>query len=161
MHPILDTQLADAAAIVGANDATEEAIDAQVHALLGDRLLARRVIDWLPEAFALVLIPNITSVKLPTTFSARTRNGSWIEFRFDAEPIIQSAIHLGADMYVSGPRDLFRNVVNRSSLLAVVDKALNGKHDLKGVALSGPALIGVPAEVYLPQSRSLWGRLVR
>jgi hypothetical protein len=161
MHPISDAQLADAAAIMGAAGATDDSIEAGVGALLEDRLAVRRVIDWLPEAFALVVIPQIGPINLPTTFSARAKNGRWVELGFDAEPIVQSARRLGAEMYRVGSREVFANIALRSALLVAVNKALNAKCDLEGMVLSGPALIGVPAEVYLPPQQSFWSKLFR
>lgn len=161
MHPISDIQLAEAARIIGAKDADNSAIEEGVRALVGDAMAARRVIDWLPEAFALVLIPHVASVDLPTTFSARNKKGKWETFGMDAEPILRGAICLGSHIYRHGPREMFSNIVSRSALLAVVDQALNGAGDITGATLSGPALIGVPAEVYLPSTRPFWKKLFR
>lgn len=159
LHSISDASLAEAASIIGVADATDEVIEAGVQALFEDRMAARRVIAWLPEAFALVVIPQVAAVKLPTTFSASAKNGRWIEFGFDAEPIVQSALRLGADMYRAGSREVFGHIASRSGLLTVVNKALNQGANLEGAALSGPALMGVPAEVYLAQRKSFWGKL--
>ena len=161
MNPISDAQLTKAALILGAKDALSDAIEAEVHALLADAMSARRVIDWLPEAFALVLIPYVAPVELPATFSARDRKGRWKTFPMHAEPMLRDAVRLGMDMYHHGSREIFTNIVCRSALLAVVNQALSEMGDIAGGALSGPALVGVPAEIYSPPPGSLWNRLFR
>lgn len=161
MHPISEVQLAEAARIIGATGADNSAIEEGVRALVGEAMSARRVIDWLPEAFALVFIPHVASVHLPTTFRARNRKGKWETFGMDAEPILGNAILLGSRMYHHGPRETFSNIVSRSSLLAVVNRALNEGADITGATLSRLALIGVPAEVYLPSGKPFWKKLFR
>jgi len=74
MHPLSDAQLAEAAAIIGKPGATTEATGTSISPLLGEPLPARRVTAWLPETFALALIPYLAPVKLPTTFSTRTED---------------------------------------------------------------------------------------
>jgi hypothetical protein len=148
-----------AIAIIGRDGISEEHMEALVLDLTQDSMLARRLIDWLPEAFAMVFIPHLATVNLPTTFSARTRSGKWMEFEFQAEPIFAAAVRIGMDMYHSGPKNTFKNVVVRSSIVDAVNKALNDNVSIHGATLSGPALIGIPAETYLSKPKSLWGRL--
>jgi hypothetical protein len=45
--------------------------------------------------------------------------------------------------------------------MATVNKALNQGVSLDGATLSGPALVGIPAELYLPKPPSLWQRISR
>jgi hypothetical protein len=146
-------------AIIGADGISDEEIETQVLALSQDSMLARRLIDWLPEAFGLVFAPHLAKVILPRTFSAKSSHGNWIEFDFQVEPIFPIAIHFGMEMYHAGPRNIFNNIVLRSSIIAVINKALNNGISLDGGTLSGPALIGIPAETYLPKPTSLWRRL--
>lgn len=150
-----------AIAIIGRDGISDEEMEALVLSLTQDSMLARRLIDWLPEAFGIVFIPHLAAVNLPTTFSARTRSGKWMEFKFQAEPIFSTAVRIGMDMYHSGPRDTFKNVVLRSSIVDAVNKALNENVSLDGATLSGPALIGIPAETYLSKPKSLWRRLLQ
>jgi hypothetical protein len=149
------------ASILGSDGITDEEIESKVLALVQDSMLARRLIDWLPEAFGIIFVPHIAKVNLPTTFSAKSKDGNWIEFKFDVEPIFESAARLGMEMYNSGPRSTFRNIVSRSSTVDAVNRALNQGESLEGATLSGPALIGVPAEVYIPQAKSFWRRLFK
>ena len=46
-----DVQLEEVADIIGSEDFDEEAIESRVAALVQDPMLARRLIDWVPEAF--------------------------------------------------------------------------------------------------------------
>jgi hypothetical protein len=146
-------------AIIGADGISDEEIEVQVLALSQDPMLARRLIDWLPEAFGLAFVPHLAKVSLPTTFSAKSSSGRWLEFEFQVEPIFPIALRLGMEMYHAGPSKSFSNIVLRSSIIAAVNKALNNGSSLDGATLSGPALIGIPAETYLPRPKSLWRRL--
>lgn len=151
--------VAQAVAILGTDGITDAEIESNVLALAQESMLARRLIDWPPEAFGLVLIPHIAKVKLPTTFSARSKSGDRVELSFQLEPIFQAAVRLGTDMYHSEQRSTFDNVALRSSTLAAVSKAINEARPLVGATLSGPALIGIPAELYALPAKPLWRRL--
>src|SRR5688500_1723640 len=120
-------------------------MEALVLNLAQDYMLPRRLVEWLPEAFGIVFIPHLAGLNLPTTFSAQTRSGKWMEVEFQAEPIFSTAVRIGMEMYHSGPRDTFKNVVLRSSVVDAVNKALNENVSIDGATLSGPALIGIPA----------------
>ncbi|MGE8281126.1 MAG: hypothetical protein ACN6O2_11880 [Stenotrophomonas sp.] len=159
MSTISPELVAQAVAILGTDGITEAEIESNVLALAKDPMLARRLIDWPPEAFGLVLAPHIAKVNLPTTFRARSKSGSWVELSFQLEPIFQAAVHLGMDMYHSEQRRTFGNVALRSSILDAVNNALNEGESIEGATLAGPALIGIPAEVYTPTAKSLWRRL--
>jgi hypothetical protein len=159
MPDVSDELIERAIAIIGRDGISDEELEAQVLDLAQDSMLARRLIDWPPEAFGLVLIPHLAAVNLPTTFSAQTRSGKWMEFEFHVEPIFAAAVRIGVEMYHSGPRATFKNVVLRSSIVNAVNKALNENVSIEGAALSGPALIGIPAETYLSKPGSLWRKL--
>ena len=159
MSTVLSELVAKAVAILGTDGITDAEIESSVLALAQNSMLARRLIDWPPEAFGLVLIPHIAKVNLPTTFSARSKSGNWVELSFQLEPIFQAATRLGMDMYHSEQRSTFGNVALRSSTLDAVNMALNQGRPLEGATLSGPALIGIPAELYAPHARPLWRRL--
>jgi hypothetical protein len=147
------------AEVLGTDGISEEEIESKVFAFAQDSILARRLIDWLPEAFGIIFIPHIARVNLPTTFSAKSKDGKWIEFKFCVEPIFEGAVRLGMEMYHSGPRSTFSNIVSRSSTVNAVNQALNQGDTIEGATLSGPALIGVPAEVYMPQVKPLWRQI--
>lgn len=161
MLSISDTQLEEVAAIVGAAGVDDEALEPRVAMLVQNSMLARRLIDWLPEAFGMVLVSHMDAVTLPTTFSVKNKRGDWVELDLSVEPIFHSAIRLATHMFHNGPRDMFSNIALRSALVVAVNRALNEGRSLKGAVLSGPALLGIPAEIYLPPSRSIWQKLFR
>lgn len=144
--------------LIGSNSLAEDVIERQVLALVGDPMIARRAIDWIPEAFALVVAGHMDKVKLPTTFSAKGRDGVWHRFPLSAEPIFAQAMRKAAETFHHGPRDLFGAVAQRSGILDAVNKALNAGQDINGGTLSGPALIGIPAETYTLRP-SWWQRV--
>jgi hypothetical protein len=146
MHQITLEQLEQVARIVAFQP--EAGHDAAATDLLGDELLARRAIDWLAEAFGLVLIQHSAAIELPRTFKALNCHGEWQEIPFNAEPVFGQALRLGTTIYHEGPRELFSKIALRSALLGVVNKALNSGVDLNGTKLSGPAMLGLQAEIY-------------
>lgn len=155
---ITNEMLEDVIVIMGEDGISDEDLENRVLELCGERMLARRFIDCLPEAFGLVFVPHLANVNLPSTFSAKDRRGKWMEFEFAMEPIFLEAMRLGAELYHAGPRKTFSNIVQRSAIVEVVNKALNDGSSLEGATLSGPALIGIPAETYLQQQKSRWQR---
>lgn len=161
MPPVTQALVERVIAVMGADGMSGEEIERSVLALAQDPMLARRLIDWIPEAFGLVLAPHVASVTLPTTFSAKSRRGAWMEFDLRVEPIVPVAIRLGAEMYHAGPSDAFRNIAIRGGIFATLNKALNHGSPLDGATLSGPAMLGIPAETYLPKPVSLWRRLFK
>lgn len=156
-----DVQLEEVADIIGSEDFDDEAIESRVAALVQDPMLARRLIDWVPEAFGIVLISHMAKVTLPLTFSVKNKRGKWIELDLKLEPIFESATRLAMHKFHEGPRSTFSNVVRRSALLDAANRALNDGETLEGATLSGPALIGIPAEVYLPPATPIWRRFFR
>jgi hypothetical protein len=147
MQQVTIDQLEQVARILGSHAESEH--DAAVTALLGNEFLARRAIDWLAEAFGLVLIQHIAAVKLPRTFKAQNRDGEWVEIPFTAEPIFGLALRLGTAIYHSGPREIFSKIALRSALVSVVNKALNSGANLEGAELSSPSMLGLKAETYV------------
>lgn len=152
MLPISDAQLENAAVLIGAETFDDEVVESGVVAIVQDPLLARRLIDWLPEIFGMVLISHMGKVTLPTTFSAKNKRGEWVDFDFSVEPIFQPAIRLATHMFHHGPRGTFRNIASRSASVATVNRALNAGHSLNAGKLAGPAFMGIPAETYLVPS---------
>lgn len=146
MKSITQDQLEQVAGILG--DLPESQQEAAVLALLGDPLLARRAIDWLVEAFGLVLIPHIAAIALPRTFRARSEDGVWVELPLSADPIFGQAIKLGVRLYHHGPRELFGKIALRSAMVAAVNNALNAGADVKGAVLGPPSMHGLQAKMY-------------
>jgi hypothetical protein len=131
-----------------------EDLERLVLGLTDDAMLARRLIDWIPETFAIVLVSHMGKVAFSGTFSAKNREGKWVEINMHSEPIHASAMRAALEMLHSGPRESFERIMSRSSILAVVNKALNAGESIDGMTLSGPAFIGIPAEVYIRPQKS-------
>jgi hypothetical protein len=161
---LTDAQLEQVIAILGVADSTEQQREAQVASLLGDKLLARRAIDWIAEAFGIALIGHMGKIGLPQQFSASDLSGQWIKFPMSAEPIYAQAGRRALDMFHNGSRETFSAIAQRSGLVATVNNALkaNPGQSLDGANFTGLAMIGVPAETYLqdkPGSRPFWRKL--
>lgn len=159
MLTVSDEQLEKIAMLVGAESADDEQLEFRVVTLVQDPMLAKRLISWLPEAFGIVLIPHIDSVILPKTFRAKNKRGEWVEIDLDAEPIFRPAVQLATHMYHNGPRSIFSNIATRSAIVDAVNRALNEVGSIQGATLSGPALVGIPAEIYLSEPQSIWEKL--
>jgi hypothetical protein len=148
MEILSQSQLETIAALFADETLSQEAREAKALEVAGSSILARRALDWLPEAFGLVAIAHIAkTIVMPTTFSAQRTDGTWQQIPFSAEPIFAQAMRLAFAASHSNS-EIFRPLAERSSSLNVVDKALNAGEDLGGAVLSGPALIGIPAETY-------------
>ena len=150
-----------AIAVLGIEGTPEGTVESDIASLAGDKMVARRLIDWIPEAFGIVLASHVGKINLPTTFSAQSHGGEWKHFEFKVEPIFVESLRIATDMYHSGDRPTFGNIAKRSSMVDVVNNALNAGESIDGATLSGPALIGIPAEVYEARSKSLWQRFLR
>lgn len=146
--------------ILGNPHLSDDEIEAQVGALASEPMLARRLIDVVPEAFGIILISHIKNgdkMALPSTFSVQDANGHWKSFSFQKEPIFVAGVLAAQAMYHHGPRLTFQTVTDRSALLATVNEALNqsGLSDcscLVGSRLEGPSFLGIPAEIYMSGS---------
>ena len=156
---ISEDQLKQVVAILGSTAAQDVEVENKVLELVADKILAQRLLDWIPEVFGLVLVSHIGKVNLPRTFSAKNSDGRWVEISLDAEPIFEAVMPIAMAMFQSGPRDNFRNIAERSAILDTANNALNAGASLEGATLSGPALIGIPAEVYGKHALSFWQRL--
>lgn len=140
--------LAAAIEILGAENTDDDEVDFQISTLVDNAVTARRLADWPPEAFGIVLISRACKVTLPKTFFALNAKERWVEFSFDREPLFGACLLIAQDMYHKGPRDTFENVSRRSSMLHAVRNALEAGDSVDGGILVGPAFIGIPAEVY-------------
>ncbi|MEG0183727.1 MAG: hypothetical protein RR704_09765 [Stenotrophomonas sp.] len=117
---------------------------------IGDDV-ARRLLLWLPEAFAMTLLGHMDlGLVLPRTFTAHDAQGGLHELPLDCEPVFAEGVRRAQVMYHQGPRAAFKAICERSSSLNAIDNALNAGADLHGATLSGPELLDIPAETYLP-----------
>ena len=149
---------------LGEGDRRDTEIEIAVRRFAANPLTARRLIDWVPEAFGYVLLPHVADLTLPTTFTARAKDGTWKEFGFDREPIFGKAVTIAAAMYKDNPRGVFSAVAKRSTLVQAVNQTLGEGGKVDGTKVAGPALAGVPAEFYEPRPKSsptsLWRKLI-
>jgi hypothetical protein len=122
MPMIPEDQLQHVVAILGSTAAQDVAMESNVQELVADKILAQRLLDWIPEVFGLVLVSHIGKVNLPRTFSAKSSGGRWVEISLDAEPIFKAVVPIAMAMFHSGPRDAFRNIAERSAILDTANK---------------------------------------
>ena len=150
-----------AVAILGSEGISDGDVESGIASFADNKLVARRLIDCIPEAFGIVLASHVGRINLPSTFSARLKSGNWKSFEFAVEPVFDLSLRIAADMYHAGDRATFGNVAKRSSIIVALNNALNSGASIEGATLSGPALIGVPAETYEAKSKPLWQKLFR
>ena len=159
MESVSQETLIAAVKILGTENIDDDEIDLRIAKLVDDPMTVRRLADWPPEAFGIVLISHGWKVNLPTTFAAMDAKGRSIEFNFDREPLFAESVLIAQDMFHNGPRDIFQNVSTRGAMLATVNNALHSGASIDGGTLSGPALIGIPAETYQLPRKTLWQRM--
>ena len=149
---------------LGEGERRDLEIEIAIGRFASDKMTVRRLIDWIPEAFGYVLLPHVGDVDLPATFSAKAKDGTWKEFPFDREPIFGEAVKIASAMYRDGPRTVFSNVAKRSCMVDAVNKALNAGAPIAGARMSGPKMLGIPAEFYDVKAKSaatsFWRKLV-
>ena len=158
MTPVKPEMIESAIEIIGAEDISDEEIESQVLNIAGDEMLARRLIDWLPEIFGSVVVAHLGDVNFVDTFSAKTASGKWKDIPMKAEPIFVQGIKIAQDAYHSNWTENHKRLSLRSAVLNSVNNLLNEGGSVDGATTSGPALIGIPAEVYrseLPLFRRL------
>ena len=164
MHDISAELIQRTISLLGEGERRDIEIEIGVARFAPDKLTVRRLVDWIPEAFGYVLMPHVADMTLPTTFSAKAKDGTWKEFSLDREPIFGEAVKIASAMYRDGPRTVFSNVAKRSYLVDAVNKALNAGDSLAGAKMGGPKMLGIPAEFYdlkaKPAATSFWKKLV-
>jgi hypothetical protein len=157
MEIVTPAILSQAIEIIGEIGISNEDIEARVSRLVSDAMTARRLIDFIPEAFGMVLLSHVGNGKvvMPTGFQARNKDEKWKSFPFSSEPIFVAAFTAAQTMFQNGPRVAFEAIANRSSTVQALNNALHQGANLDGATFSGPALIGIPAEVYPPVKEKL------
>jgi hypothetical protein len=147
MEALSQAQLQQIAELVADRSLGDTVRQVQAEVIAGSVSVALRALEWLPEAFGLVAVSHIEGLNLPTTFSARRVDGTWEQFQLSAEPLFAASVELALTV-AHQPHSNFKAIAEQSSAVAAVNNALNAGHDLKGATLSGPALVGIPAETY-------------
>jgi hypothetical protein len=162
MLEVTDELLQRTISLLGEGDRRDAEIVVGVARIAPDQLTARRLIDWIPEAFAMVLLPHVGDLTLPTSFSAKAADGTWKTFPFEREPIFGRAVKIAEQMHREDPRGTFSAVARRGTLLKAVNDVLNAGRSVTGTTIAGPAFADLPAEFYdpKPKSASFWRKLV-
>lgn len=154
----IDQLIEGCISVLGQTGLSADEEQRRVLQLVADPMMARRLIDWIPEAFGVVLVAHIGKVDFTNTFSAKDHRGNWVTIEISREPIFAAALKHATTMFHSGPKDVYRSIAERSCILDAVNKALNAGESIDGACMSGPALLGIPAEVYVPRPQSWWRR---
>lgn len=157
MEALSSDLIYQAVKILGAQPDADDAVEAQVRALVQDELTMRRLADVVPEAFGLVLashLPGTENMTLPDTFCAQDEDSEWVEFPLRREPIFVVALDIAQHTFHNGPRALMQNLADRSSLLSTINKALDAGSSLDGTTLGPPSFFGLPAALYQPAASS-------
>lgn len=148
MNPIEPAIIEAAIQIIGEEGISDEEIEERVLALAKDAVLARRLIDWLPEILGAVAVSHMGKVKFADTFSAKTKQGKWKMIPMKDEPIFVEGIKLAQTAWHQSWTKAHERVAFRSALMKSVCNLLDAGQSLDGVTTSGPVLIGIPAEIY-------------
>ncbi|QQL45524.1 hypothetical protein [Sulfuriroseicoccus oceanibius] len=135
--------------IIGRDGITEEEIEDEVLALVGDPLVARRLIDWVPEVFGRVLVASMGRVTVVKEFEVQDERGEWRRLPFESEPIVAVAQQRARELGAQSPNDLFLKVALRSAVASAVADAIKEGHPLTGSSIGGPSFVTLPASVYL------------
>ena len=138
--------------LMGSASLSEDELRNEAFALLGDQMLARRVLNFVPEAFGAMLIGHIPGMitRLPRTFSVCAADGKWHELPFPEEPVFAQAVQLAKRLAHQGDGEVFETVSKRSSLFSLVNKSLGAGKEPEDIGMPALAFVGIPAEIYLP-----------
>lgn len=158
MTPVASSLIEHAITILGIEDIESDVIESKVAMLVDNTTTARRLIDWPPEAFGIVLATHLAKIEISKTFMARDLNGRWQTFPLTDEPIFVESLQIAQQMSHDGRWDTFKNVAMRSSIMDAISAALRDRQSLDGRVFSGPTMLGIPAEIYTRPSTSFWRR---
>lgn len=143
----------------------DDELEKRAASLHHDAMTIRRLIDWPPEAFGLVLIGHQWSLTLPKTFFANDKRGRRREFPFTAEPIFTTCVDIASQMiHEEGERHRFTAIASRGAMVDTIHNAVEAGSRIDDCVLFGPTLLGIPAEIYrsaLPSPFGWLSRLIR
>lgn len=148
MNDISPALVAQAVALVGNDDLTEDELCLRLGELLPNRrdMGIRRLRDCIPEAFGLILASHLCpTMTLPECFWACDATGTWKAIPLQAEPVFVHALPLAAHVFHQGPRAQFERIANMSAVMNTLNNALNCGASLEGCTLEGPQMHGLPA----------------
>jgi len=149
MNDISADTVARAVEMLAADNATDEMLEAQLNALVGNDLDACRLRYCIPEAFGLVLASHLCpTLGLPDYFQAMDDDGTWKAIPLSAEPVFVHALPMALRTFHHGPRARFQNIAEMSSVVDALNNALNAGSSLDGCTLHGPQIHGLLASLY-------------
>jgi len=155
LKPVSPEVLAAAIEILGTTGISKEETENRMRAIADDPMQARRLIDFIPEAFGLVLLAHNGKPIWPTKFSALDTKGESRSFPLAVEPIFDSAIEAAQSMFHEDRPECFQNIACRSAIMGAANNLLKAGGSIDGAVVSGPALLGIPAEIY-PEQKTPW-----
>jgi hypothetical protein len=157
--PVSYELVVQAADILATEGIDEDGIEAQLLALTGDELLAKRLREWIREAFGRVVLLSGHRIHFLDTFTVLTSERKLIKVPNRAEPIIKMAGRLAVDYLSQGRKEYVLLIAETSApmqtALSMIEKGLS----LDG-AMMASAFNGIPAEAYPDYPKSFWKRLL-
>lgn len=126
-----------------------------------DSVTVQRLIDWPPEAFAIVFISHHWKVALPTKFTTFNAKGKPRSFDFSCDPVFVESFRLAERALQNGAKDLMDSVSRHSAILSSATKALHDLGSLDGCTMGNPTSLGIPAETYEDNQTSFWRKWFR
>jgi hypothetical protein len=157
--PVSYELVVQAADILAAEGMDEEGIKAQLLALTGDELLAKRLREWVREVFGRVmLLDSGHQIQFVNTFSVFTSDRKAVSVPNRAEPIVELATRLAEDHLKQGRKEYVFRVGESSAPLRTALPALEQGVSLDGAVMAS-AFNGIPAEAYPGYPKSFWKRL--
>lgn len=141
-----------AADILGAQEYIDERVEQRIAELVERPATVQRLMDVIPEAFALVLISNMPETRnalLPNSFLVMDEAGDRIELPMWHEPIFHLAVSKARHTYNHGPRMTFKNNCDRSALVSALSAALDANASLEGAEFAPPLFAELPASLYV------------
>jgi hypothetical protein len=162
MEGVSHDLLEQAVRLLGNPDLSHDEVEEKLKADKVEDMVARRLCSFVPEAFGVVAVGHMPKkVIFPATFGAPDKQGHLEEFPFSSEPIFEQAKKKGETMYLENPRQAFDAVSARSSVMEIINEAMENGTDYEGAELAIET--EVPAEVYRGEKGEIpfWRKVLR
>ena len=136
---------------------TNEEVEFRALDAAGDAMLARRVLDWIPEVFGFVYASHHWKIELPKEFSVWDKYGDRKAFDLKVEPLFVPILELAMEAIHGEDLNKFDCVAGQSSICNAARKALEENVDLEGARFDSLEFNAIPAEQY---EKSWWRGLL-
>ena len=144
--PVSYEVVVQAADILAAEGAEEEGIETKLLALAGDEMLAKRLREWIREAFGrAVLLDSGHRIHFVDSFSVFTRERKAVTVPNRAEPIVEMGTRLAQEYLRQDRKEFVLRIAEGSAALRSAMPAIEQGVSLDG-AVSASAFKGIPAE---------------